>query len=415
MIPLSVERRLRGHVDRILRTAHVPAAERRDLAEELFGHLVERWEALIRDGLSEPAALERAIRDFGSADRVGRDLTRAFHGRFWASTIGVLLPATPARAPQPRIAWWLGASLRFYGIFGAIATVGIAANATPVRAVVVIVSGVAATVVIFVAAAALARRQRWALEVAILVNVIGLGYGLWAMATTPGLLSLNLFVSGILLVVAATELERLGRWVRRSRPISTALSLGILVSLIGGSASPVLIDGLPDPTQARHDDLQISASMTCRDEIPQGGIVTVELRWDRLDVLPGGIGRTSGYGDMLVLEMHPELAAPFGISYLTDVETGEPVAEPNVIPPAGDRVLVNEFLNGPAMIGIEHHRLEAGRLYRLTWEFDAWDDVDMRNLQAGIEYWHLDQFRRETLIDCERTVLEWWTVPPVEG
>jgi hypothetical protein len=67
------------------------------------------------------------------------------------------------------------------------------------------------------------------------------------------------------------------------------------------------------------------------------------------------------------------------------------------------------------MIGIEHHRLEAGRLYRLTWGFDAWDDVDMRNLQAGIEYWHLDQFRRETLIDCERTVLEWWTVPPVEG
>jgi hypothetical protein len=39
----------------------------------------------------------------------------------------------------------------------------------------------------------------------------------------------------------------------------------------------------------------------------------------------------------------------------------------------------------------------------------------MRDFQAGVEYWHLDQFRRETLIDCEGTVLDWWTVPPVGG
>jgi hypothetical protein len=412
MIPAGVERRLRGHVGRVLRSAHVPAAERDELAEELFGHLVEAWETLVQDGLTESAATDRAIRDFGPAERIGRDLTRTYRGRFWASTIGILLPATSSRAPQPRIAWWLGASLRFYGIFAAIATVGIAANATPVRAVVVLVSGVAATAVIFVAAAALGRRQRWALDAAILVNIIGLGYGLWTMATTPRLISLNVFISGILLVAAATERARLGRWVRRSRPISTALSLAILASILGGSASAAMIDGLPDPTQADPDDLHITAWMTCRDDVPQGGTVTVELRWDRLDLLPGGIGRMNGYGDMLVLEMQPLMAAPFGYSTLHDVETGEAVAEPIVIPPAGDRVLENESLNGPAMIGIEHHRLEPGRPYRLTWEFDAWDDVDMRELQAGVEYWHLDDFRVESLIDCDGTVLDWWRVPP---
>jgi hypothetical protein len=409
----GAERRLRGHVDRVLRSAHLPAADRDEVAEELFGHLVERWVSLVRDGLSETAATARAIRDFGTAERIGRDLTRTYRGRFWASTIGVLLPATAARAPQPRIAWWLGASLRFYGIFAAIATVGIVANSTPVRAVVALASGVAATVVIFVAAAALGRRQRWALDAAVVVNVMGLGYGLWTMATTPGLISLNVFVSGILLVVAAIARERLGRWVRRSRPISMALSLAILVSLVGGSASAAVIGGLPDPTQAGPDDLHITASMACRNEEPRGGTVTVELRWDRLDLLPGGIGRLEGYGDMLVLEMHPLMAAPFGSPFLTDVETGRRVAEPIAIPPAGNRVLENDFVTGPAMIGIEHRNLQSGRLYRLTWEFDAWDDVDMQDLQAGIEYWHLDQFRRETLIDCERTVLDWWMVPPV--
>lgn len=412
MIPEGVERRLRGHVDRVLRAAHVPAPEREGLAEELFGHLVERWQALTAEGLDEATATERAIRDFGRADRIARDLTRTFRGRYWASTIGVLLPASTPRGPQPRIAWWLGASLRFYGIFAALGTIGIAATATPVRAVITVGFGIAATAIMFLAAAALGRRQRWALDVAVVVNVIGIGYGLWTMATTPGLVSLNVIASGLLLLLAVSERERLGRWVRRSRPISTALSVAILVTIVGGSASAAMIDRLPDPTQAGSDDLHLTASMTCRDEVPRGGTVSVELRWDRLDTLPGGIGRMNGYGDMLVLETHPLMASAFGYPFLTDVATGVQVAEPNVIPPAGERVLENESLSGPAMVGIEHHRLEAGRLYRLTWEFDVSDGVDVGDVQAGVEYWRLDDFRMETLIDCHGTVLDWWRDPP---
>ena len=366
MIPAGAERRLRGHVHGVLRNAHVPATEREGLAEELYGHLVERCQELVREGMEAAAATERAIKDFGTADRIGRDLTRTYRGRLWASTIGVLLPAVQARGPQPRIAWWLGASLRFYGVFAAIGTVVIAAHASPVPAVITLVFGSLATTLLFLAAAALRRRQRWALDMAIVVNVIGLGYGLWTMSTTPGLISLNVILSGILLILTATEREQLRRWVRRSRPISTALSLAIIVSILGGSISAAMTNELPDPTQAGADDLHITASMTCRDALPRGGTVTVELRWDRLDFMPGGVGRMNGYGDMLVLEMHPLMASVFGYSFLTDVETGEEVAESNVFPPSGDRVLQNEFLNGPAMIGIEHHRLEPGRLYRLA-------------------------------------------------
>lgn len=412
MIPSGAERRLRGHVDRVLRSAHVPTAEREELAEELYGHLVERWQGLVRGGVDEAAATDRAIRDFGSADRIGRDLTRTYRGRFWASTIGVLLPATLPRAPQPRIAWWLGASLRLYALFYALATVWGVGHASPVRGILWLLFGAAATALMFIAAMALRRRQRWALDLAIVVNVIGFLYGLYTMLTTPGLISLNVIFSGLLLLLAASQSDRLGLWVRRSRPIRNAHAVAILIVILGGSISPAIAGDFPDPTQAAADDLHITASMTCSNEQSRDGTVTVDLRWDRLDLLPGGIGQVSGYGDMLILEMNPETSAPFGFSSLIDVETGERVAEPNVFPPAGDRVLQNEFLNGPAMIGIEHRNLQPGRLYRLTWEFDVWDGVDVRDLQAGVEYWHLDDFRMETLIDCDGTVLEWWRNPP---
>ena len=412
MIPPGVEQHLRAHVTDILDASHVPSAARDDLAEELYGHLAERWRSLVQGGADETMAADGAIHDFGTAHRIGGDLTRSYRGRFWASTIGVLLPATRRRAPQPRIAWWLGASVRAYGVFYAIAIPFMVANASPVRALFLLVMGVAATVLLFVAAMALPRRQRWALDLAIIVNVIGLAYGLYHMLTTPGLISLNVIGSGLLLLLAASQRERLGLWVRRSRPVGNGLAVAIILVVLGGTLGPVAAGGLPDPTQAGADDLHITASMTCRDQVPRGGTVTVELRWDRLDFLPGGIGNINGYGDMLVLEMEPLMADPFGYSFLTDVETGEQVAEPNVFPPSGDRVLLNQDLSGPAMIGIEHSRLKAGRLYRLTWEFDVWDEVDIRDVQAGVEYWHLEEYRREALIDCDGTVLDWWTVPP---
>ena len=64
MIPLGVDERLRAHVASVLATAHVPRAERDDLGEELYGHLVEHWQALVDEGLDP---WRRRIARFGAS------------------------------------------------------------------------------------------------------------------------------------------------------------------------------------------------------------------------------------------------------------------------------------------------------------------------------------------------------------
>jgi len=96
------ESHLRAHVEATLVSARVPRQVRDDLAEELYGHL---WTPLARrpswSGLDEQAAAESAIRSFGSAQRLGVEMTAAYHSRLYASTIGVLLPAVAGSADRP--------------------------------------------------------------------------------------------------------------------------------------------------------------------------------------------------------------------------------------------------------------------------------------------------------------------------
>jgi hypothetical protein len=408
MIPDGVEARLRAHVASTIDAAQVPGAVRDDLAEEFYGHLAERWHELVANGMEPMDATSRAIRDFGHSRRIGQDLTHAYRGRFWASTIGVLLPATTTTLNSPRIAWWLGASLRFYGVVLALLVVGAAANLSPIRAILVMATGVPAVAILFIAAVAIGRRQRWAAELAVVVNVVGLLFGAWEMLSTPNLLSVNVIVSGILLIAAYHERAKLARWVRRSRSIPTRLSVPLLAAAVGGFILPGAAAGLPDPFQAGPDDLHITASMACRETPTRGGAVTVELRWDHTSVLPGGLANLSDFGDNLVLELNPTIAAPSNYPFLTDRDTGVRVAEPNMLQPAAEHLMLRDDLTGPGVIGIEQGRLEAGRTYRLTWEFDVFGDAALSELQAGVEYWHVDRFRTETLLDCNGTVVDWF-------
>lgn len=93
MILIGAHARLAQHVDAVLTASSVPARDRDDLAEKLLGHLVERCDHLVEEGLDPIAAADRAIAEFGTASRIGSDLTGAYRGRVWASTIGPLLPA----------------------------------------------------------------------------------------------------------------------------------------------------------------------------------------------------------------------------------------------------------------------------------------------------------------------------------
>lgn len=401
MMPSRVEQRLRAHVEAILRASHVPAGQAEDLAEELYGHLAERWAALVRTGRHDSSAADEAIRDFGTPWRIGGDLTRTYHGRLWASTIGVLLPGSNLRGPQPRIAWWLGASLRFYGVITAIGTVAIAASISPVRAAVALFFGVLSTALLFLAAAALRKRQRWALDLAIVANVVGLVYGLSAMLTTPGLISLNVIFSGLLLALAATERQRLGLWVRRSRPIGNALSLAILATVLGGSMALAMARDLPDPTQAGRDDLHVILRIECSRERVA---VSADVRWDQVSLLPGGLANLDQYGDLLLLENSSSDAWEQETwPELVDVEKGIVVAEPDEGYAPNQPKL--ETFDGPAIAAIQINwdALKPGRTYRATWELRRFDRPGKdASFAASVEYIHADRFRWEEVVDCQR-------------
>jgi len=94
--------RLRVYVESILAGSSVPAADREDIAEELYGHLWQRWRDALDAGASAAEAVETAIRSFGEAGRLGHEMTGAYHSRLYATTIGALLPAV---APPPGKLW----------------------------------------------------------------------------------------------------------------------------------------------------------------------------------------------------------------------------------------------------------------------------------------------------------------------
>jgi hypothetical protein len=398
MIPDGVERRLRAHVASVLASAHVPSAERDDVAEELYGHLVERWESLVADGTDPMDAARRAIEGFGSAEHIGRDLTRTYRGRFWASTVGVLLPAVPSSQRQPRIAWWLGVSLRFYAVILAFLSVGVALNISPLIAMLIVAVGIPAVTLLFLAAAALPRRQRWALDLAVVVNVMGLVVGIREMLATPGLISLNVFASGIVLSAAASERRTIEAWVRRSRPVKGALAVAILLVVLGAGFLPAAARELADPTQARPEDLHVELAIDCR---PRDVILTADVRWDRISLLPGGLANLRQYGDVLVLDQSTEeVWSLANYPTLVDVSAGRVVAQPDeAYAPNQERTV--QALRGPHVIQINWDVLEPNTTYLATWVFEASDNAnDPEPLQVAVEYIHADRFRWESLVDC---------------
>ena len=273
-----------------------------------------------------------------------------------------------------------------------------AAQLSPVRAAVVLLFAIGTAVVYVVAAAALARRQRWGLDIAVAANVIGLVTGTATMMNTAGLISLNVVLSGLLLAFAYAERRDLGRWVRRSRSVEGALAVAILATVLGGAILPAAAAEIPDPTQAGPGDLQITTSVSCGNTT---AIVSVELRWDRVALLPGGVANLSQYGDMLLLETSADDAWVLdNLPALEDKASGTVAAQSDVgYRPNGSRVETLE--TAPHAIQINWNALEPGRTYRATWELRRFfaPGADT-TFAASVEYLHADQFRWEQLVDC---------------
>jgi hypothetical protein len=168
-IALATAATLRAHVADLLAGGGIPATTRDDLAEELYGHLIERVIAHRADGMTEADAAAWAIAEFGSVDQLSGDLGAVYHSRLWASTIGVLLPAMAVRDQRPGVIGWLRLTLVVAMLLSALRLIVGAWQATPLRALGTGVAGVIGLVVFALAFHAIARGQRWALWCAIAV------------------------------------------------------------------------------------------------------------------------------------------------------------------------------------------------------------------------------------------------------
>lgn len=425
VITPASEARLRAHVATILSRAAVPAHLRDDLAEELYGHLVERMRVHQSSGLSATDAVERAIAELGTADQLARDFSRTYHSRLWASTVGVLLPAVAPRDQRPAVVGWLRFTL---GLAMLIAGIGLALllpQATPMRALGTFVAEAFGLWAMGLAIGALARGQRWALLYAVAISVEFLVWGVASvLAAAPGSVTIPLgtiLAAAVLLAVYAAW-DRLQAFVAGSAPIGRKMGVVLLLSLLIPATVPPVLAALPDPTQAGPDDLGMSLSMRCdRGDVVVAGIGNVPdiqrvtlvagMSWQRSDLLPGGVVgllNSSDFGDSAgfrLLDDAPDLPLPTwllanGDVSVVDAATGEQAGWFGSTVPSV--ALLPETI-GSFTIGIAPEAIRAGHTIRATWLLTPVSDAGAAWPRIEVAYAHLDSFLLEGTVSCGET------------
>lgn len=417
--------RLHAHVATILSGAAVPAHLRDDLAEELYGHLVERMRALQISGVSETDAVERAIAELGTADQLGREFGRTYHSRLWVSTIGVLLPAVAPRDERPAVVGWLRFTLGLVMVVVGIGLAILLPQATPVRALGMLAAEALGLGAIILAIGALVRGQRWALLYAIAICLELLVYGIGSLLATPsGSATIPLgaiLAGGVLLGVYAAR-DRLQAFVAGSVPIGRKMGVVLLLSLLIPATVPPVLAALPDPTQAGADDLGMRLSMHCdRGDVVLDGIGTVsdiqrvtlvaEMRWQRSDLLPKGVAglfSASDLGDSAgfrLLDEAPDIPLPTwllanGDVSVVDLTTGEPAGWFGSTAPS---VSLLPDTIGSFTIGIAPEAIRAGHTIRATWLLTPVSDAGAAWPRIEVAYAHIDRFLLEGTVSCGET------------
>ena len=333
----AVQARLYAHVESILNGAAFRRRDRDDLAEELYGHLWQRWQDALASGLDEEAAADQAIRSFGEPARLGRDVTLAYHSRLYASTVGVLVPTVADAKGKPR-GYWLIYFLVFTTFW--VMAYGQAAalmSWTPLRAAI----GFSGTLTAFIAASlvfqAYRARQRWALGFARLeLGLLFWWVGLLWWTNSPGLpASLVGAGTGLGIVFLAfswplrlrplsswrdLRLRSLSAWMYE-RPVPRRLLVGIGAMMIVGSAMPAVALSLHDPTQIGPADMQVGLTVACTRSASgdvSGVDVTASFLFKRTDVWPTGlVDALQGSGPTDEIALAVEGARPNGIPMIT--------------------------------------------------------------------------------------------------
>ncbi len=429
--------RLHAHVAAILDVSAVPAELREDIAEELYGHLIERVQAYRDAGMDEPAAVERAVRELGGAEQLGRDFRRTYHSRLWASTVGILLPAVAPRGDRPPSVGWLRFTLAVVVVLSGIGLLVMLPQATPVRAVGTLAVDGLGLWAIALAFLALARGQRWALWYALFVTVELLLWGIGSvLATDAGSVTIPLgaILSALVLFEVLVDRYRLQAFVAGSRPIGRVMVAALAFSLLLPATVPPALAALPDPTQAGASDLVLTASMRCdRGDVAFDGIGTVantsratlvaDMTWRRSDLLPEGLAglfHPTDYGDSAGFRLvndAPDAVLPAWMLAsndvpVVDVATGQPAGWFGSTAPS---VALLPDTIGSFTIGIGLSAIRGGHTLRATWVLTPVADAGAPWPRIQVAYAHLDHFLLEGTLGCGQTVTAHEVPVPAPG
>jgi uncharacterized membrane protein YhaH (DUF805 family) len=430
----GAQARLYAHVESILNGAAFRKRDRADLAEELYGHLWQRWQDALASGLDEEAAADQAIRSFGRPARLSRDVTLAYHSRLYASTIGVLLPTVVVPREKPRAYWtfWL----IHFATFFAITSLGVRTlmEWTPVRAGIGIAGCLLAYLAVLAAFGAYGARQRWALGFArfelpflfwwgallawsgmpaeqLQASVVGLLVGFLVMAIAqsptradqspgrPALVRLALSF-----VPRDWRLRSLSAWMY-DRPIPRGLLVGLSGMLIVGSALTFVALNVADPTQIGPADMQVQLSVACT-QSASGDVsavdVTASFLFKRADLLPNGLSRAvSGGGPTDQIALAVEGARPNGIPMitpqLTQAATGRDITDGSPL------TFGSTGQDGRSVMALpDSASFKAGHRYEVTWNYAVAPGLrDITPVVFG--YDHLERFYLQAKASCGET------------
>ena len=427
------EPRLRAYIESILVGSSVPAAEREDIAEELYGHLWQRWKDALAAGANAAEAAETAIRSFGEADQLGREMTGAYHSRLYATTIGVLLPAVTS--PPGKL--WGFRRLRLLLVLGAIVELVLVwidlIQLTPGRAAVSACGALFALALDVLAFRAFGRGQRWALRYCQFVLAMVLTQGAESVFAAPsGTYTVPMLgLIGVWMLRPAIS-GQMADWFSSSRTIGRTLAFALVVAVGAGYLAPYAAGATPDPTQVSASDLNLQVSAVCTRDATDGVTaidVNTRLRWSRLDLFPFGLGQGNVFNSWQ--DGFETGVSPSGGQNSVDWRTGWiPIpsqfpmylisGDPQFTSPDGSLdgllfVAPPQGLVGldpyvPASDGIEFAPggLHAGWTYDITQHYE-WQSVT--GLGAGpvasdplvtIRYAHLDRFVVQALASCDR-------------
>jgi hypothetical protein len=407
---------LRRHVDRILAASAVGERDREDVAEELYGHLVERWRDALAAGADPSTVVGQVIEAFGRPEVVGPQLTAAYRSRLYATTLGLLLPV--GVGSDDVTGYRRSVVILGLGIVGELALALLAAAVlAPLPALVIIATSVYLAGLSVLAIKALGRGLAWALafvQVTCGIDLVATVVGAVVFGRTS-ILGVAIVVGIDLWIITGTSVPE--EWPADNGRLRRLLIPFIIVTTIAAYGLQFGALVMPDPTQTNTTDLSMTVTASCPSTGPW--LVTAQLTWTRTDLLGGrlipamhdeiglSVGRDDGTAPAFPGDAMPAFDDDVTGGDLVDLATGATIHSD--LSPGNEWSTPGSFYTGNRRFSIDPSWMQAGVPYATTFELpgaeaDAGAIWGGRDGRFRLRYDHLARWGLEALVTCGRTV-----------